>query len=302
MPTPSNPYMPPPSADMASRQNRPNAVRLLLAQRHLYSRSKVFLAIRWFGMVVIGLGAPFVSVVRPEFAVTAGAIAGAWLFLGRTLLIYLQQRIARQAAAIQEQFDFYVFGMPSSIDRSSLPSREDIERIVGPANKLDSGAIKEKLYDWYPIDDSVDALETVAVCQRANVSYADRLLRTTRNFWGIVTTAWLLTLVVASSLIGLPLSTFLVGVMLPVLPAFLDVAQFVLALSRAAQERRDVAQSIERKIRGAARPIETEDLLIWQERIHGLRQVTPDVPNFVYWLGRKSNERAMIAVSRGTYN
>jgi len=102
MSTPASDYTPPSSAEMRKRQDEDEALRLLIAQRRLYRRAKRWLGLRWFGMVVIGLGAPVVSVTEPDLAVVAGAVAGLWIFLGRTALIFAQTATGAKAAAIQE--------------------------------------------------------------------------------------------------------------------------------------------------------------------------------------------------------
>jgi hypothetical protein len=105
-------YKPPSSASMLLRQDSKDALRLLITQRRLYRSAKRWLGLRWFGMLVIGLAAPVVSVTNPDLAVWAGAVAGLWIFLGRTVLVFVQSAITAKAAATQEQFDFYVYEMP----------------------------------------------------------------------------------------------------------------------------------------------------------------------------------------------
>jgi hypothetical protein len=148
-----NEYSPPTSASMKQRQNDPDALRLLLVQRRLYRRAKRWLAIRWLRMVVLGIGAPVVSVVWPSLAVAAGAAAGLWIFLGRTLLELAQVSTTARAASVQEQFDFYVFGMPNSAHRSTLPSPEDLAATAGPDDQIVAAATGEQLVDWYPINE-----------------------------------------------------------------------------------------------------------------------------------------------------
>src|SRR4051812_31957690 len=114
-------YKPPTGADIKARQDRADALRLLIAQRRLYRRAKWWLGLRWLGMVVIGVGAPVAAVTDPSLAAAAGAVAGLWLFLGRTVLLAKQAAIASQAAAVQEQFDVMVFAMPEIADRSTMP-------------------------------------------------------------------------------------------------------------------------------------------------------------------------------------
>src|SRR4051794_18752516 len=108
--TPSHDYKPPGSKTMQRRQDEPDALRLLIAQRRLYSKAKRWLGLRWIGMLVIGVGAPVVSVLWSSLAVPSSAIAGVWLFLGRTFLLSRQTVMTAEAAAVQEQFDLHVFG------------------------------------------------------------------------------------------------------------------------------------------------------------------------------------------------
>lgn len=283
---------------MLARQDEKDALRLLIAQRKLYRRAKRWLGLRWFGMLVIGLAAPVISVIRPELAGVAGAVAGLWLFVGRTLLVVAQTANTARAAAIQEEFDFYVYGMPRSIARSTLPSPEDIAGIAGPESELHAVARKEKLFGWYPIESSDPGIVSVAISQRANASYADRLLRSTAIVWGAITSAWGILLILASVVAGLSLTAFLAGVLMPLLPAVLDIVQYVTGIFRAAQDRGELARSIEGRLCGIGGDIEPRDLAVWQEKLYELRRSTPEVPDFIYKIQRKSNEHAMHSAAR----
>lgn len=289
-------YNPPNSSAMKARQNEPHALRLLIAQRRMYRRAKRWVAARWLGMIVIGLAAPVISVIWPSLAVVAGAVAGLWLFLGRTLLVLIQASITSKAAAVQEQFDFHVFDMPRATGRSSLPSLEEIAAIAGPDDQVDVVAAKEKLLDWYPINDADAGPVSVAIAQRANASYTDSLLRTTAIAWTAATAIWVVVLVIASLLAGLSLSTFLLGIALPVLPAFLDVVQYVIGVWRSARDRADLARAIEGHL--GAGSVQGDDLLVWQDRMYELRRSAPEVPDLLYKLKRRVNERAMHSAAR----
>jgi hypothetical protein len=286
-------YEPPASATIKKRQNEQDALRLLIAQRRLYRKAKRWLGLRWIGMVIIGIAAPVVAVAWPMYAVVAGAVSGLWLFIGRTLLLWAQGSVTARAASLQEQFDFYVFQMPDSANRATMPSLEEISDVAGPDNLITATAAKEKLIDWYPIDTRNTGAAAVAIAQRANASYTDRLLRTTAIVWAVTSAVWTLGLFVLSIMINLSLPTFLLGVMLPVLPAFLDVVQFVNSVWRSAAERRALADGIEKRLNDVANPVEGQDLLVWQERLFDLRRSAPEIPDFLYKIRRKVNERAM---------
>jgi hypothetical protein len=285
-------YSPPTSSSIKKRQNEDDALRLLIAQRRLYRQAKRWLALRWLGMLVIGLGAPVVSVLWPSLAVVSGAVAGAWIFLGRTALGLAQSRLTSQAASVQEQFDFFVFGMPDSTARSTLPSRERIAAVAGPDEAIRETAKSERLLDWYPVDAANPGSVTVATSQRANASYTDGLLRTTAIAWGVATAVWCILLIVVSIWADVTLENFLLGVFLPVLPAFLDVVQYVFGVWRSANDRRDLARAIEDRLAAGSLP-DSHELLVWQEQLFDLRRGAPQAPDAIYKLRWKTNERAM---------
>ncbi len=290
-------YNPPTSASIKSRQNEAVALRLLIAQRATYNKAKLWQSLRWSGLLLIGLAAPTVSVIWPGLAVLMGAIAGLWLFLGRTFISWRVRTLAEQGAALQEAFDQYAFDMPRSISRSSLPSVEDIATLAGPDRRLLNTAESEDLIDWYPVDESTEGSVAVAIAQRANVSYSNRLMRTTLLVWGSTSVAWLAMLAAAGMFAGLSATTFMVGVVLPLLPAALDVVEYLGSIRKAATDRGDLARSIQGRIEQAG-GTDPHDLLVWQGEMYELRRSTPQVPNWLYGISRGRNESAMHTAAR----
>ena len=286
-------YSPPDSASMRSWQNTVDALRLLLAQRHLYSRSKRWLSLRIIGMLVITLVAPVVSVLWTEIAVVAGAVAGLWIFVGRTVLIQLEKRTSTQAAAVQEMFDIQLFGMPSLGHRTPSPSLEEISTIAGDDQDIIAAATNQELLDWYEIEPFRNSLVTVAICQRANASYSDRLLRSHANVWISLVAVWATLLIIAAIWYELSLSVFVLGIVLPLLPAFLDAVEYWYGIRRAAADRRDLVVGIESKLEKGPHELDGQDVLVWQSRFYNLRRDVPQVPDFLYRLQRKKNEAAM---------
>lgn len=295
-PTPE--YSPPPSQHIKARQNDPDALRLLIAQRFLYRRAKRWLGVRWLGMLIIGVGAPVVSVLWPSLAVASGAVAGLWIFLGRTSLLARQTAITSQAASVQEQFDTFVFAMPEIARRPELPTLEEIAAMAGPDDQLEAVARKEKLTDWYPIDEANEGVVTIAIAQRANASYTDRLIRTTSTVWSVSVGVWVAALLIAGMVVDLTLSQFLLGILLPVLPAFLDVVQYVASVRRSSSDKKALASTIEESICEGSDALHPEDLLIWQTQLFDLRRSAPEVPDLIYKITRSRNERAMESAAR----
>lgn len=292
-------YVPPPGATIRERQNDIVALRLLLAQRRLHSQAKFWQEFRWLGVLVVGVAAPVLSVIWPSLAVAMGALAGAWLFLGRTLLAWRVGVLTTRAVAIQEAFDQYIFEMPSSVSRSSLPSVEDISTIVGPDADVPSSAESEGLLNWYPVEEANSGSVVVAIAQRSNAAYSDRLLRSMVAISTAAFVAWAIVLLSLSLVVGLSLETFLVGVVLPVLPAGLDAAEYLWSIRCAARDRADLARSIEDRLKGDEEsPIRSQDLLVWQSSMYELRRTMPLVPDLLYRVTRKSNEAAMHSAAK----
>lgn len=291
-------YTPPATgATLLSRQDEPDALRLLIAQKRLYSRAKRWVSIRWFGMLVIGFAAPIVAVIWPQSSVVVGSIAGAWLFLGRTLLMHGQKKSTEQAAAVQEQFDFYVYGMPSGTPRPKLPSLEDISLAAGPDGGLVAVAEREEMLGWYVVAEDDPGEVAVAIAQRSNAAYSYRLLRSTGIVWSVVAVLWAVALTTICVATGLTLVTFLLGVVLPLLPAFLDVTEYIVAIVRSAKDREALYREIESRIGNDDESITGENLRVWQESLFELRRDTPAVPDFIYKLQHRKNEAAMSAAA-----
>lgn len=289
-------YRPPTSESMAERQNDDEGLRLLLAQRRLYTKAKRWQSVRWIGLIILGVAAPFVSILVPGLAVVVGAVTGIWLFVGRTLFASAEARSMTKAAAIQEELDLYIFGMPRLIDRKSKPSIEEVELLVQGDVGLHEVAEQEHLIDWYDIDPSHPGADSVAIAQRANASYTDSLIRSAMRIWAIVTVIWLIALIVWSALSGLSFGLILLGVIFPVLPAALDVAEYFRSIWRAAQDRADLANTIQARLEGD-QSISGQELIAWQIQMYDLRRTTPQVPDWLYKLTRKKNEAAMHAAA-----
>lgn len=286
-------YQPPTSETIGGRQNDDHSLQLLIAQRRLYNRSKRWQALRWIGLLIIGIGGPFISLLAPAAAVTIAAITGAWLFSGRTVLSWLEARTMVKAACVQEELDHYLFDMPETIDRSERPALEDIAILAADKRPLRQVAEDEELVNWYTIDTASTGITTIAIAQRSNAAYTDRLIRTTVTVWAIAATIWLIALITWASLSGITLANFLLGALFPVLPAFLDVTEYVMNTWKAARDRADLASTISKRFSQQDQSIEPQDLLVWQERLFDLRRTTPQVPNWLYKLTRPKNEQAM---------
>ncbi|GAA1559666.1 hypothetical protein GCM10009789_11280 [Kribbella sancticallisti] len=188
--------------------------------------------------------------------------------------------------------------MPDQITRTPSASMEEVSSLTGDDQTVLNQAKKEKLTGWYPFDDRLNGLEAIAIAQRANAAYSERLLNVNGNVWLSTTVLWSCAAVIASLIVGLSLPEFLLGVALPLLPALLDVWEQYRSTRRAGLTRRTMASDIEAFVRGqSSRQLAAEDLLVWQSQVYDLRRTSPQIPNLVYKGMRDRNERAMNAAA-----
>jgi len=291
-------YAPPTSAAMATAQNEDGGLRLLLAQRRLYAVAKRWALLRSIGFSVVAVGAPIITAVWPKASVGVGAFAGVWIFLSRGAFVAAERYYSGRGAVVQEMFDLKIYGMPQLALREPHVSPEEVSRLVGDDQRFARAIDKEDLRNWYPIDKDLDGAVTIAIAQRANAAYADRLLRSSAFIWLSLAALWTAIAVVVSLLLHFSLETFLLGVAFPLMPALLDVFDQWRSTRRAGAERRALAQGIEEGIKHQdGKTWTAQDLLVWQEQLYNLRRDAPQIPNLVYRRTRKKNERDMNAAA-----
>lgn len=293
-PSPSEP--PPTAAEILCRQNEPRALELLLAQRRMYSRAKRWNHIRVFGIVIIALGAPIITVTVSSSAEIVGAVAGGWIFLARTIFLAMERRWSFPAANIQDAFDVFVFSIPSN--PAVAPEPEHIADIIKD-DDVSEHAAKEHLLDWYSLDPVLPEVPAIAIAQQSNLAYSQRLLERHASVWLAIGISWACIAVAIGICVSLSLADFLLGIVLPVLPAVLDAYDLWRNARSAARDRSRLADALAARIRAwPSHSILSEDLRSWQDQIYRLRREHPLIPDFLYRHTRASNERAMSARSR----
>lgn len=279
-----------PFEGLAQRQDSESALRLLLAQSRLHTRAKRWLAVRTSGMLVLGLGGPLGSLIWPDSAAMIGAITAGWVFLTRVLTEPIRRGLVAKATSVQDSFDRRVFRLNAPADRA-LPSDEDIATLTRDLASVLLTKRGERLRGWYPFQAGVSERVNIAIAQRANATYSDRLLRVVDRTWWTLLITWLVGLIIVSLALDVTLGSFILGLALPILPAVLDVTDYEKELRIARGQREALRYEIEASIRDDS--ISTEKLEGWQARTLISRQTSPQVPDIIYQLFRKKNEDAM---------
>lgn len=287
-------YIPPSSAEIAQAQNVDANLRLLLAQRRLYSRAKIWTGIRGFGVGAVAAGGPVLTAISPSAAVPVATIAALWYVLNHVLFKSLERRGAIRAATVQEQFDTRIFGMPTIAVRDVRVLPEDISRITGAGKERRRRYSVEKLRDWYTIQPDVSGAVAIAIAQRGNVAYTRRLLDRNAALWFLVLVVWSLVVIGISLASGFSLATFLLVAAIPVMPPLVDAWEEFRLVRAAGREREALANEIQDAILASAtEPISNEKLVAWQGQLFALRRDAPLVPDWLYRLLRSRSEAEM---------
>lgn len=287
-------YTPPDSRDIARAQNGDAQLRLLRAQRRLYSRAKVWANVRGFGLGVVAIAAPILVAVWPSSAMAAGSVAAAWFTLNRLVFKPAERRDATRAATIQEKFDTDIFAMPRIAVRDPQVLPEEITRLAGGRAVRKKAYSAERLRDWYPINQTVDGRVAIAIAQRGNLAYTEALLRRSASVWVGLLTVWGLIAVVIGLVAHFTLQSFLLAIVLPILPPLLDAADEWLCVRSAGKERRALTLEIQEAIEGdRITHISPDHLISWQAQLLALRRDAPLVPDWLYWWLRPGVEKEM---------
>lgn len=296
-------YTPPQSTEIAEAQNSDANLRLLLAQRRLYSRAKVWSMVRGIGVGIVAIAAPVLTAVVPEAAIIIAAVAAGWFALNRLLFSFLERYFAARGATAQEQFDTSIFGMPTIAVRSPRLMPEEIRRLTGDRIRRKKAYSDESLKNWYPIRTDVDGTVAIAISQRANLAYSQTLLSRNAALWLALLIAWAVVAVFIGLANSFDLLAFLLVVALPTLPPLLDAVDEALRVRAAGKERRAMADQIQDAITTASdEPIQPEQLLAWQAQLFALRRDSPLVPDWLYWLIRPRTEDEMTDGARAIAN
>lgn len=287
-------YKVPTPDKIAEAQNDDANLRLLLAQRVLYSRAKIWTFVRGAGVGIVAVAAPILTALWPQAAVPAATVAACWYVLNHLLFKTLERRGATRGATVQEQFDTSIFGMPTIAVRDPRILPEDLSRLTGGRKRRRRAYASEGLKDWYPIRRGVSGAVAIAIAQRANVAYTRRLLDWNARIWLGLLVTWSIATVAISLANGFDLATFLLVAAIPVLPPLVDSWGEYRRVHAAGREREALANEIQDAIMTSkSSPIAPEQLIAWQSQLFALRRDTPLVSDWLYAILRNRNETEM---------
>lgn len=287
-------YSPPAPDQIGDAQNRDEQLALLLAQRRLYSKAKIWANVRGVGLGGVAVASPLIAAIQPDLTTVSASLAAAWFTLNRLLFRPVERKWATLAAGVQEQFDTRIFAMPTIAVRDPQVLPEEIVRLTGGRADRRAAYSQDRLRDWYPINRTVPGSVAVAIAQRGNLAYTQELLRRSANLWVGLLSAWAGIAVAIGIFASFSLEAFLLAVVLPILPPLLDAADEWQRVRAAGRERRALTLEIQDAIAANDKtPISPDQLLGWQAQLFALRRDAPLVPDWLYWMLRPAIEREM---------
>jgi SMODS-associating 4TM effector domain len=277
-------------SDIRAAQNEEESLGRRRAARYFYKRASWI----YFGgalfTVALALMSPVVLFASPGLGPTLGAIAGAWIFVSRLLLEPLRQEYQLKGATAQEHFDCAVLGMEWN---DALVRRLPDEEISGASRDMEN-ADQER--DWYPADADIAWPNSVLTCQRSNAVWARRQHHAYARAVALAAAGWWVVGVIVAVTASATLSEYLVIVLLPSLPAFLDAYEISRRHSAAAMSRRLVEDQADNLLAdGTATEQSLREL---QDQVFNLRRVAPPVPEWFYGIVRPSYEEDMRYAAR----
>lgn len=274
---------------IAIAQNDKHAHTLLAAQARMYSDAKTIAHVRLVIVVVLAAATIASALLVPTARTVIGLVGGVITFVFSLLAGARERRAVKDAAAIQEEFDTYVFDLPWN---DLAAERVDTTRIAIAASRYRGNRTR----DWYPSTDPVARPLDILICQRSNLGWGAAVHR----IYAAVLIGVLVTLVAAAIALAwwanLTFADALAAVVVPLLAPTREIFDLV----RANRDSEDIKRKAEAKIAALWRRaitcqgiVDTADCRAVQDRVLTIRLSNAHVPDWLDKLWRSHHESAM---------
>ncbi len=270
------------------RQNRPESLAKLAAQRLLYRRAKWARNLGFFLVILVGILAISDLVVENiTFSYIVTFVAMVTWFLCQTVLKNWENFVKKEAATIQEEFDCFVLDLPWPEHKGiKHPTPDRINQLASTARNAPK--VSAKLMDWYTPDAIPNDLALAKVyCQRMNCWWDVNLRRKWKTGLIVVSWCFVMLTVLVSAVTGLT-----------VVELIALVASNLRVLAWGINEFREQSTTIEH-IDGIHRylssfsgekPISPSEIRHVQDEIFEHRCSNPPVPDWFYWREQDGQE------------
>lgn len=279
------------------KQNLPNQIEMLAAQRNLYSCSKRIIGLQMILGGPVAVCATFLSMTYPEIRGYIALWGVVILFLDLAILTPWQKKLRENGAKVQELFDCTVLDI--SWNEIKAGKKPEPELIHEQAKKYGVNAKNlAELNNWYPVSvQDVPILWGTIICQRANVWWDAKLRRkfATSIFFALIVISLLL--ISYGVYIQINMLDFITYIAAPISAAYvLGCRQFA--------EHRDSADRLD-KLRDHADKFWMEAIngesisrmkpksRLLQDEIFDGRKKNPPIFDFIFRIFRDENETLM---------
>jgi hypothetical protein len=270
-----------------------------------YRRAKLYSFLGKGIAGLLALAAPVAILAAPSAGPVLGAIAAGWLFLSRIGLDRFRREWQRQGALAAEAYDCGVLGIDWNPTLGTALEPEEIRAGAAAKEARQKRGPRwpwekswwpwkqegTKARSWYPSEGQEQWPLSVLLCQCSNAVWAARQHKSYAYLVGIAAVLWGAFGVIAALVKGAELSEYLITVLLPSLPAFLDAIENVDAHSDAANRRTALSLTIRDLIDGGE--AEEPQLRDIQDELFRLRCEYTHVPEAFYHRIKADYERDM---------
>lgn len=278
-------------------QNNDDSIRLLAAQKQIYSTAKNFFYIQCLIASVVPV---ILSVVQIIY--DAKLKDSTWIFVSYSILAVIielkLERIVSQlkktAASIQEMFDCKVLNIPYNPVRVSDPATS--ETIFEYSEKFLKKNPNHKLRDWYSIKiASVSTNIATVICQRSNCTYDFSIRKKYNTGLGVVATTTFIALLVSAAATDISFQKLLVNVIFPSVPIFVLAYKQYHTNNESIANLQMLRTLLETALRNATLLSTIEPPLIRsiQDKLYDNRVLSPLLPDWVFDTYRDELEAKM---------
>jgi len=280
--------------DIAQQQTTVENIRLLAAQRHIYSTVKHLSRAHTIGVLALELVAPWLLLFRPDSKTVLELVGVVTAVVSRLVLGRIESERIRRAATIQEQFDVGLFGVPWN---GTLVGRKVSPELIYAADRAFTGD-RRALKDWYADVSGVPSPLDVLLCQRSNLVWGWRLQRSYAWVFNVVTFGYLCVGLLLGIVTHQSLGEYIAALVAPSLPALIESIEIAREHTEVAAGKEKLAEEVNALWEaGLVNPavVSHEACRRVQDYIFTKRSRGPQVPDWWYHLWRKRYEVDMRA-------
>ena len=268
-----------------AKQNTPEAIQLLSAQRYLYSRAK-FIELVSFLLTLV----PIILILFIGNGICIQFITTIVTVISLLLTQWSKNEI-KSAARIQEKFDTLIFGLCWN---KILVGRKPSVEII---NKFSKNQDQSNLKNWYTNPDLDSDELNIIICQRNNVVWNILLHKICKNIIVFLLLLFLVFIIASIFFKDYMWAHVMDTAIVTIIPIVIKFVSYCISFkalldeeTRLINEIDDIIHSIDEN----GYVISFEDLRIIQDFIFiNIRSATVLVPNWIYLVTKKSREEAM---------